>query len=220
LSPIEPSGYYYPNRLGRVTLNAIEEILGKNGIDALLRSAGLERRIDNYPASNLSREWDFAEFSALDAALDDMVGPRGGRALSFRVARTVFNQGLQSFAAFAEMADLAFRMLPQRTKMKVGLKAMAEVFTEFSDQPSHVEEAEGCYLFVIDRCPVCWGRKTDKPICHVAAGLIQAGATWISGGPTYRVREIECIAQGGNTCSFEVPQDPVNQRSERTSPFS
>ena len=184
--------------------------MGKSGIDALLRSAGLDQRIDNYPPNNLNREWDFAEFSAVDAALDDMVGPRGGRAISLRAGQTAFNEVLQGFPAFAEMADLAFRMLPHRTKMKVGLKAMAEVFTEFSDQPSHVEEAEGCYLYVIERCPVCWGRKTDKPICHAAAGLIKEGITWISGSPTCRVREIECIAQGGTTCSFEVPHEAVS----------
>ena len=210
MSPIEPSGYYYPNKMGRIIIDAIEEILGKNGINALLRLAGLEHRIDNYPPNNLRKEWDFAEFSALDAALDEMVGPRGGRALSLRAGQAVFNQGLQGFATFVGMADLAFRVLPRGTKMKVGLKAMAEVFTKFSDQPSHIEEGEGCYLYIIDRCPVCWERTADKPICHIAAGLIQEGVKWVSGGKTYRVREIECIAQGGDTCSFEIPKEPID----------
>lgn len=210
MSPIEPSGYYYPNKMGLVILDAIEEILGKNGINALFRSAGLEQRIDNYPPSNLNKEWDFAEFSALDAALDDMVGPRVGRALSLSAGHTAFNEGIQGFAAFVGMADVAFQVLPHRTKIKVGLKAMAEVFTKFSDQPSHVEEDDGCYLYVIERCPVCWGRKTDKPICHIAAGLVQEAIKWISGGQTYQVREIECVAQGGNTCSFNIPQESVN----------
>lgn len=210
MSPIEPSGYYYPNKMGRIILTAIEEILGKNGINALLRLAQLEHRIDNYPPNNLNKEWDFAEFSALDRALDDMVGPRGGRALSLRAGQAVFNEGLQGFATFVGMADLAFRVLPTGTKMKVGLKAMAEVFSKFSDQPSRIVEKDEHYVYVIDRCPVCWGRKADKPICHIAAGLIQEGLKWVSGGKTYRVIETECFAQGGSSCSFEIPKDPID----------
>lgn len=210
MSRLTPSGYYYPNKMGRIIMNAIEEILGQNGINALLRLAGLDHRIDNYPPNNLNKEWDFAEFSALDQALDDMVGPRGGRALSLRAGQAVFNEGLQGFATFVGMADLAFRVLPQGTKMKVGLKAMAEVFTKFSDQPSHIIEEENRYIYVIERCPVCWGRKADKPICHIAAGLIQEGLKWVSGGKIYRVMEVECVADGGRTCSFEVPKEPIS----------
>jgi hypothetical protein len=210
VSSIEPSGYYYPNKMGRIILMAIEEILGKNGINALLRLAKLDYRIDNYPPNNLNKEWDFAEFSALDKALDEMVGPRGGRALSLRAGQAVFNEGLRGFATFVGMADLAFRVLPLGTKMKVGLKAMAEVFSKFSDQPSRIDEEPDRYLYVIERCPVCWGRTADKPICNIAAGLIQEGLKWVSGGKTYRVVETKCVAQGADTCSFEIPKTAID----------
>ena len=37
---IEPSGYYYTNMIVRFTLEAMEEIMGKNGLNAILNLAG------------------------------------------------------------------------------------------------------------------------------------------------------------------------------------
>jgi predicted hydrocarbon binding protein len=170
----------------------------------------MEHLIDNYPPNNLNRQFDFADFASLDRALDDMVGPRGGRALSLRAGQAVFSQGLQGFASFVGMADLAFRLLPLGTKLKVGLKAMAEVFTKFSDQKSSVIEKEDRYLYVIERCPVCWGRHAEKPICHVATGLLQEGVKWVSGGKIYKIQETLCIAKGDPTCTFEIAKQPIS----------
>lgn len=205
----EQSGLYYPNKMGRIYITVIEEILGKNGLNAALRLAKLDHLIDNYPPNNLSREFDFANLAALDSALDEMVGPRGGRALSLRAGQAVFSQGMQGFASFVGMADLAFRLLPLGIKLKVGLRAMAEVFAKFSDQKTHVIEKDDHYLYVIERCPVCWGRQGDKPLCHVATGLIQEGVKWVSGGKTYRVVETTCIAKGDSSCTFVVPKEPI-----------
>ena len=33
------SGFYYPNRMGRIFLVALEEVMGKNGLNAILRLA-------------------------------------------------------------------------------------------------------------------------------------------------------------------------------------
>ena len=205
----ERSGLYYPNKMARFWIIAIEDILGKNGLNAILHMAGLDHLIDNYPPNNLNKEFDFADLAALDRALDDMVGSRGGRALSLRAGQAVFSMGLQGFASFVGMADLAFRLLPLGTKLKVGLRAMAEVFSKFSDQKTYVTEEEHRFIYTIERCPVCWGRKADKPICNVATGVIQEGLTWVSGGKTYRIHEITCIAKGEPTCSFEIPKVPI-----------
>ena len=66
---IEPSGYHYPNKLARIYIQAIEEVMGKNGLNAILNLAGLAHLIDNYPPDNFDKEFDFADFSALNWAL-------------------------------------------------------------------------------------------------------------------------------------------------------
>jgi predicted hydrocarbon binding protein len=100
-------------------------------------------------------------------------------------------------------------MVPLSLKLKVGLPAMAQVFSEVSDQSSRVEERGGNYMYVIERCPVCWGRKSDKPICHAAVGLLQEGLRWVSGGKEFRVEEMKCVAIGDETCDFMIYKDPI-----------
>jgi predicted hydrocarbon binding protein len=207
--PGERGKYYYANLIARIYLQAMEEVMGKNGLNAILHMAKLSHLIDNYPPSNWEKEFDFADYSALNQALEDMYGPRGGRGLSLRAGRASFARGLQGFGALHNMGDLALKMVPLSIKLKMGLPAMAKVFSQVSDQASRVEQKESDFLYIIDRCPVCWGRKSDKPICHAAVGLLQEGLRWVSGGKEFRVDEIQCIATGDQRCEFLVYRDPI-----------
>ena len=69
---IPKSGLHYPNRFARITILAMEEVMGKNGLNAILNMANLQRLIDNYPPEDLERQFDFADYSALHAALEEM----------------------------------------------------------------------------------------------------------------------------------------------------
>ncbi len=208
-NPVPPSGYYYPNRIARIFMEAMEEVMGRNGLNALLNLTGLTQYRNQLPPANLNRDFDFADFSNLNQGVLDIYGPRGGRGLSLRGGRTTFDRGLKGFGALAGIGDLAFRVLPEKTKVRIGLPALARVFTQFSDQKSYVEDHGDFYLYYIDRCPVCWGRQSDKPICYVATGLLQEGLRWVSGGRTYRVEETDCVAIGGKSCIFNINKDPV-----------
>lgn len=209
MDEIQLSGYYYPNKMARIFLTAMEEIMGKNGLNAVLNMAKLSKLIDNYPPDTLDKGFDFAEMTALNQALEEMYGPRGGRGLALRGGRASFARGLQGFGALAGVGDLAFKVLPLGTKLKMGLPALAGIFTQVSDQISRVEERDDHFLYFIDRCPVCWGRHTDKPVCHGAVGLLQEALRWVSGGKEFRVDEIECFATGGKACVFAVYKEPV-----------
>jgi predicted hydrocarbon binding protein len=197
----DKSGFYYPNKGGRISFIALEEVMGKNGINAVLNMAKLSHFINNYPADDLKREFDFADFGALNQALEDMYGPRGARGLGLRMGRA-------AFGSMVGMADLAFKVLPLSTKLKVGVRAMAETFTKISDQITRVEEDEEKFTYIIERCPVCWGRKTSRPVCFQAIGLLQEGLRWVSGGKDFKVEEILCIAKGDPTCTFIIEKEP------------
>jgi len=206
---IDKSGFYYPNKVARIYLLAMEEIMGKNGLNAILNMAKLSSLIDNYPPDNLDKQFDFSEYSALNAALEEMYGPRGGRGLALRAGRASFARALQSFGAMAGAGDLAFKVLPLGTKLKMGLPAMAGIFTQVSDQISRVEEKDDHFIYIIERCPVCWGRKGDKPVCYAAVGLLQEGLRWVSGGKEFRVEELNCHAVNGEHCTFAVYKEPI-----------
>ena len=45
--------YYWPNKMGRMMLLALEDVMGKNGVNAVLNLAKLRHLINNYPPNNL-----------------------------------------------------------------------------------------------------------------------------------------------------------------------
>jgi len=187
----------------------MEEIMGKNGLNAILNLSGLSHLIDDYPPADLNKGFDFADYSSLMGALEEMYGPRGGRGLQLRAGRVGFIRGGQKMGAMVGVGDLAFKVLPLGAKLKAGLPAMAMVFSQFSDQKSSVSDRGDHYLYVISACPVCWGRKADRPVCFAAKGLLEEGLHWVSSGRQFRIDETECIAMGGQSCSFAIYKEPI-----------
>jgi predicted hydrocarbon binding protein len=211
MDPIPKSEYNYNNKFALITIKALEDVMGKNGVNAILNLAHLPHLIDNYPADNLDREFNFADYSAINQALEEMYGPRGGRGLALRAGRAAFADALRNFGALAGAGDLAFKVLPLHAKMRIGIPAMARIFSQISDQHSTVEERENDFVYTIHRCPVCWGRHdVDKPVCFIAVGLLQEGLKWVSGGMEFRVNESRCIAMGDPVCNFIIQKAPIN----------
>ena len=206
----QKSGLFYANKFARISLQAYEDVMGKNGLNAILNLAGLSRLIDQYPPDNLEKEFDFADFTAIHVALEEMYGPRGGRGLALRAGRATFNDVLKNFGALAGVGDLAFKVLPLQAKVRIGLPAAAKIFTQVTDQQSTVDETEDAFVWTIHRCPICWNRKgADKPVCYISTGLLEAMLVWVSGGLEFRVNETRCCAVGDEVCEFVIQKEPV-----------
>jgi hypothetical protein len=210
MEPIPKSGLYYPNMIARIAIMATGDVMGRNGLSSILNLAGLTNLIDNLPPNNLDRKFDFADFSAIWGALEEMFGPRGGRSLALRAGRATFSQGLRTFGALAGAGDLAFKVLPLHTKLRIGIPAMARIFSSTSDQHSTVAEFPEHFIYTIHRCPCCWGRQTDKPACFVATGLLQSGLNWVSGGREFRVSQTIAKSSGGENCQFIIYKEPIS----------
>jgi hypothetical protein len=80
MNAMTKSGLYYPNRLVLATFNALIDVMGENGLKAILNYAHLREFISQYPPDNLEKEIDFADFSAMQRAIMDMYGEKGGQA--------------------------------------------------------------------------------------------------------------------------------------------
>jgi len=210
MDPIPKSGLYYPNKAARIALQSLENVMGKNGLNAILNLAHLPNLIDNYPPNNLERQFDFADFTAINVALEEMYGPRGGRGLALRVGRATFADVLRNFGALAGAGDLAFKVLPLSTKLRIGIPAMARIFSQISDQYSTVVEQESEFVYTIHKCPQCWERHDlDKPVCYMGGGLLQEGLKWVSGGSEFRVNESKCMAMGDEVCEYIIQKEPI-----------
>lgn len=206
---IPKSGKYYPNKFGRMTILALEDVMGRNGVNAILNLANLPELINHLPPDNLEKKFDFADYSAINGALEELYGVRGGRGLAERVGRATFNEVWRSFAALAGVSGLPEQKLPLVDKLRAGLPAIARIFSQTSDQRCSVAEQDGQFIFTIHACPVCWGRKAEKPDCYLAVGLLKAGLKWMSGGREFHVTETRCVAAGGTVCEFAISKEPL-----------
>ena len=208
---IQKSGNYYANKFTRIALLSYEEMIGKNGLNAILNLAGLKDLIGNYPPDDLERQFDFADFTAIHMGMEEMVGARGGRGFAIRAGRAIFNDALKNYGALAGVADQAFKDLPLQAKCRIGLPAAARIFSELTDQHSTVNETDTTFLWTIHRCPICWSRQgAEKPVCSLFTGVLEALLTWVSDGLDFQVSESRCCALGDTVCEFVIQKEPVS----------
>lgn len=207
---LEKQVFHYPNKMGRIVLLSLEEILGHTGINAVLNLAGLPHLINNYPPNTFDRGFRFDELGRIHETLDTLYGPHSGRGLALRAGRACFKYGLREFGSMMGVSDLAFRLLPLKMKIKAGGEALAAIFNQYSDQVVRQEETPDLFRWHIERCAVCWGRETDSPCCHMAVGVLQESLYWVSTGRHFKVEEVACIAQGDSSCIIQITREPLD----------
>lgn len=201
---------FLPNKIGRILLLSLEEIIGRNGLNAVLNVAGLPQRIHNLPPNTLDRRFAFDDVGRMHQALDRLYGLRAGRGLALRTGRAAFSHALREFGPMIGLTELPFRLLPLHMKLKSGLEGAAGILNRHSDQTVHVEDTPEAFLFHLDVCPLCWGRRLDRPGCHLAVGFLQEGLAWMSGGKNFLVEETACIAVGDPACILRIVRQPLD----------
>ena len=207
---IPKSGYFLPNRFAFIFLYAMEDVLGINGVKAILHIANHSHWIDNHPPDNLDREVDFAAFSSINASLEEIYGARGGRNLARRSAWSMFERALKHVGGITSVVDLAVKVLPAPVAMRQGLKGISLAFSKVSDQIAGVEDLGDAYAFSFRRCATCWGRSSGEPVCYANIGLLEEALRWMTGGQSFHIQEVQCIAMGDEACVFHIGKKPVD----------
>ncbi len=204
----EPA-YYYPNKWARIVLTSAEEIMGDRGVAALLNMANMKQYIDNYPPDNMRKEFPFEEIGYLQQAIWDMFGSHGARVFATRAGEQIYKDGLSQFKSVAAAAQIAMKVESLDAKAKIGLEFFSKFFNAVSDQVIEIDEDANYWIWRITRCPNCWGRKSDEPVCHLAVGVLQAAFAWMSDGRKFHIIETECKAKGDKNCVFKIEKIPV-----------
>jgi predicted hydrocarbon binding protein len=202
--------FYYPERMGRIILLAMEEVLGRGALNAALNLASLGALVDHFPSARPDKTIPFETVTSLMESLELAYGPRGGRGFALRVGRACFQYGLKEYSSLLGITEMGFRLLPLSTKLRVGAKSFAELFNKHTDQRVRVEEKDARIVWQIDRCPLCWKRTAEEPVCHLAVGLLQESLYWLSGGKIFNVEETGCIARGDSCCTIVIDETPIS----------
>lgn len=201
---------FYPQKMGKIIFQGMEEVIGRSGVDSILQLASLDALIQERPAGRSDKTFPFETVSLLQSALEQKFGPRGGRGLALRAGRATFKYGIKEYGSMLGLTEMAFRLLPLSTKLHTGAKTFADLFNKHTDQKVRVEEAENKVLWHIERCPLCWERQSSEPVCHLAVGLLQEALYWLSGGKVFNVEETSCIARGDKACTITIDTIPLS----------
>jgi predicted hydrocarbon binding protein len=201
--------YFYPQRMARIILLAMEEVLGSEAAQAVLHLSSASDS-DTALVARSEQPFSFKYVTRLMESLEQTFDAQGGRGAAFRIGRACFQYGLREYGSMLGITEKAFRLLPLHTKLHIGAKSFADLFNKHTDQRVRVDEQNGKLFWNIERCPLCWERQTSEPVCQLAAGLLQESLYWVSGGKIFNVEETACIARGDPACTFEIDQTPIS----------
>ena len=191
-------------------LLGMEEVMGVNRVDGVLCLSPLENFVQDSSQVNANQSFSFESVSLLQSTLEQVYGPHGGRGLALRIGRACFKYGLKEYGSMLGLTEMAFRLLSLPIKLHIGAKTFADLFNNHTDQIVRVVEEDNKIFWHIDRCPLCWERKAEEPICHLAVGLLQESLYWLSGGKIFNVEETACIAKGDAACTIVIDKTPLS----------
>jgi hypothetical protein len=200
--------FFYPSKMGRIMLLGIEEIIGVNRLDVVLDLSSLINSMRYTLLTNPNHAFSFETISFLQNELELVYGLYGGRGIALRTGRACFKYGLEVYGSMSGLIEMVFRLLPLPVGLHVGAMVFANLFNKHTDQIVRAEKVGNKIFWHIERCPLCWGRKAEEPICHLAVGLLEEYLYWLSGGEIFNVEEIACIARGDKACTIMIDQTP------------
>ena len=198
----------------RWALLAAEEVAGTHGLNVVLRQAGLDRLIGNYPPNELklSGMLSYGDYATLSTSLLSFYG-RAGKSLVLRIGRISAKHGIeQQGALFGLGVVLAAKVLPIPMQLKIGLETIQSGFQKLAGSVGqtlhlHVEDRGDRWAYVAPECAMCAGKQADAHICWLFNGTLQESLHWQT-GKDFDIQEVECRALGALACVWEINKTP------------
>jgi hypothetical protein len=191
------------NSLVRQALTSAQEVMGDNGLNAVLRTSGLERFIGNLPANNLEPSIQASQYAKLNQAIEDFYG-RAGKGMLRRIGKASFQYAVREQAALLGVAGVALKLLPEKQRIKFILNGMVDALKKSNPQvDARLDERDGKLAYIESTCAICHSRHSETPICYLYAGSIGEAVQWAT-GKEHQITETHCLAKGDPYCRFEV----------------
>ena len=195
----------YPviNSIMLQALVASEQVMGTNGIHAVLHASGLDHFINNYPPNNLEPACKTSEYSRFLHAIEEFYG-RASKGMLRRIGKASFQYGIREQPALMGVAGLALKLLPEKQRMKLVLNGMIGALKKINPEAEiWLDDQDDKLAYVAKTCGVCWGRESDQPVCHMYVGSV-AEAVLYATGVEHDVVETQCQAKGDEVCRYEI----------------
>ena len=197
------------NALVRQALIAAQEVMGENGLSAVLRASGLERFVGNFPPDDVNPSIQTSQYARLNAAIEEFYG-RGGPGILKRIGKASFEYAVREQAALLGVAGVALKLLPERQRIKFILTQMVGALKKSNAQvEAWVDDSSERVAYLESTCGICHSRTSETPICHLYVGSIGEAVRWAT-GREHQIIETHCLARGDPYCRFEVGEAREN----------
>ena len=197
------------NALVRQALIAAQEVMGENGLSAVLRASGLERFVGNFPPDDMNPSIQTSQYARLNAAIEEFYG-RGGPGILKRIGKASFEYAVREQAALLGVAGVALKLLPERQRIKFILTQMVGALKKSNAQvEAWVDDSGERVAYLESTCGICHSRTSETSICHLYIGSIGEAVRWAT-GREHQIIETHCLARGDPYCRFEVGEAREN----------
>jgi predicted hydrocarbon binding protein len=206
---------FVPDAYLRWMLLTAEDAIGKLGMRVVLRKAGLDYLIGNYPhyeQPKPTKRFTFGDHAALNAGLIDFWGREAesqmremGRAMgkySTIEQGALYGIGTITFPKFASIS----------TQLKIAMEVILEGVRKASqiigqDHRLFLEDRGDRLAYIVQDCTFCAGKQSNRPMCMYLTGNLEGGLHWLT-GEWITVEEVECRAMGAKACVWEIYKEP------------
>lgn len=194
-----------PNRRVRSLMSAMQDVIGRNGLNASLRLAGLTRIINTLPPDDAGTELRAAEYASLIQAIETQYG-NGARGQLNRVGHVSFNYLLATEPFIWRWIALTNQLLPFQQRLRRALNQLARQLAEPGEGIA-LHRDEGRLIFSDSLSDNTVGRMAvaATEVCWVTVGQLRACCYWAT-GREYNVAEVTCRAKGDTLCNFEITE--------------
>src|SRR5512147_2883576 len=169
------------NSLVRQALTSAQEVMGDNGLNAVLRTSGLERFIGNFPPNNLEPSIPASQYAKLNQSIEEFYG-RGGKGMLRRIGKASFQYGVREQSALLGVAGMALKLLPEKQKIKFILNGMADALKKSNAQvDAWVDDRGDRLAYCESTCAICHSRQSTEPVCHLYVGSVTEAVHWATG---------------------------------------
>lgn len=196
-------------------LEAIEEVVGHEGMGIILRDAGMENMIDNYPPDNLEPPGSgltMGHYARLNASLLNFYG-RAGRGMVRRVGRITTQKAMDRQSGVFNLATvIAAKLLPSGTKIKMGLSAMIAGWRTINNNfdqefKATIEDGDDHWRLIVETDFTTAGLVSDYPLGWLMEGIVEEAAQRAF-GKFFDVTQLECRSMGAPASVWRVPKTP------------
>jgi predicted hydrocarbon binding protein len=176
----------------RLTLDASEEVLGANGLKAILNLSKMSHLLENRPDYSFEKNYTDEEFRAISSSYVDVLGIDGARAVFRMIGKTIGKNTIK-IGGYESIKDSD----PEERLLKA-----IELYAVVSGR-GKVSREGGVIVYDNPQCTLCAHAKHDHPICSLYNGYLDVTIEW-SGVKGKKSVETACMAMGDSSCRFEI----------------